>query len=84
MPSSVGEMTAIANGAGVTGPGPGFIPHHPNQQHPQGLSYPPPPLINKCAGCDEIGTEPLLACDDLDGVTKDGIPAIGDPSLRQR
>ena len=82
MPSSMGEVTAMANGTGATAPGAGFIPHHPNQQHPQGLPY--TTLMDRCAGCGVVDSS-LLACDDLDGAnTKDGLPAIGDPSQRQR
>jgi len=73
----------MANGTGTAGPG--FIPHQASQQqHPQGLSY--PPLMDRCAGCGVIDSS-LLACDDLDGASsnnKDGLPTIGDPSQRQR
>ena len=80
MPSSMGEMAAMANGTGAAGPGPGFLPqHHPGQQLPQGLY----PLMDRCAGCG-VMDQSLLACDDLDGATKDGMPAIADPSRRQR
>ena len=82
MPSSMGEMTAMANGAGATGQGlsAAFITHLPTQQHPQGLY---PQLMDRCAGCGVVDSS-LLACDDLDGATKDGMPTIGDPSQRQR
>ena len=83
MPSSMGEMAAMANGTGATGqgPSPAFIPHLQTQQHPQGLSY--APLMDRCAGCGVVDAS-LLACDDLDGATKDGMPAITDPSQRRR
>lgn len=78
MPSSMGEMAAMANGPGAAGPG--FLPqHHPNPQLAQGLY----PLMDRCAGCGVVDSN-LLACDDLDGATKDGMPAISDPSRRQR
>ncbi len=82
MPSSMGEMTTMANGAGATGqgPSPAFIPHLATQQHPQGLY---PQLMDRCAGCGVVDSS-LLACDDLDGATKGGMPTIGDPSRRQR
>ena len=89
MPSSMGEITAMANGAGAAGAGPGFIPHHSVQQHQQGLMYPAQldrPQIDRCSGCGVVDSS-LLACDDLDRASsnnKDGLPAIGDPSQRQR
>lgn len=84
MPSSMGEITAMANSSGTAGPGPGFITHHPSQQHQQGLPF--PLLMDRCAGCGTVDSS-LLACDDLDGSrsnSKDGLPTIGDPSQRQR
>jgi len=89
MPSSMGEITAMANGAGASGAGPGFISHHSVQQHQQGLMYPiqlDRPQIDRCSGCGVVDSS-LLACDDLDRASsnnKDGLPAIGDPSQRQR
>jgi hypothetical protein len=81
MPSSMGEITAMANGTGAPGPAHGFIPHHPPQQHQQGLSY--PSLMDRCAGCGVVDSS-LLACDDLDGASKDGLSALGNPAQRQR
>ena len=84
MPSSMGEISAMANGTATAGPGSGFVAHHKAQQHQQGLPY--PPLMDRCAGCGRTDHS-LLACDDLDGAasnSKDGLPAIGDPSQRQR
>jgi len=84
MPSSMGEITAMANGSGMTGPGPGFQQQQQQHQQQQGLPY--PPLMDRCAGCGAVDVS-LLACDDLDGASgnnKDGLPTLGDPSQRSR
>ena len=83
MPSSMGEITAMANRTGAAGPGSGsgFIAPHPAQQHQQGLPY--PPIIDRGSAADSS----LLPSDNLEGATsnsKDGLPAIGDPSQRLR
>lgn len=77
MPSSMGDITAMANG--MAGPGPGYA----MQQHQQALSY--QSMMDRCVGCGAVDV-PLLACDDLDNASKnkDGLPVITDPSQRAR
>jgi hypothetical protein len=85
----------MANGSMAPGPpgsvpGPGFrIQHHHYQQqqhqHHHHQSLPNMSLTDRCAGCNAVDV-PLLACDDLDGASnnKDGLPPVGDLSLRSR
>mmetsp|Transcript_14451 Transcript_14451/g.40234 ORF Transcript_14451/g.40234 Transcript_14451/m.40234 type:complete len:650 (-) Transcript_14451:164-2113(-) len=87
MPSSMGDITAMASGSGMAGSG---FPQHQQQQqqqqpqhhhHPLHQAYPSP--MDRCAGCGAVDV-PLLACDDIDGKGKDGLPVVIDPSQRSR
>ena len=88
-----GSMAPGPPGPGPV-PGPGFrVQHHPyhqqqhqqQQQQQQQYHQPNMSLTDRCAGCNAIDV-PLLACDDLDGASnnKDGVPPVGDLSLRSR
>ena len=84
MPSSMGEITAMANGSGMGGTGSSFPPQQHQHHLHQGTPY--PSLLDRCAGCGAVDLS-LLACDDLDGASgknKDGLPLVVDPSQRAR